>query len=238
MTASPAAGDPGRARTLRLGVVGATLTVAGALLSGPASLALVNATHPQPPWRDARTFVASYHPLQTLPFFLGFLLVGGLLTLLVVLTLLAAPTERPRAVLGLALGAAFAALVLLNYTVQTTFVPLLVGTYTEADAPVLAAFTMSNPSSLGWSIEMWAYGAAGVATWLAAPVFSGSRLERATRALFALNGPLSIASAVATAFVPGWALTVPGFVAFGVWNALVIAMAAAAFVVFRRRLLG
>jgi hypothetical protein len=198
----------------------------------------VSATHPQPPWRDARTFVASYHPLQTLPFFLGFLLVGGLLTLLASLALLATAEQRPRAVLGLAFGAAFTALVFLNYTIQTTFVPLLASTFTEVDAPVLTAFTMANPSSLGWSIEMWAYGSAGIATWLSACVFTGGRLERATRAMFVLNGPLSLASAVATAFVPGWALTVPGFVGFGVWNALVIAMAAAAGVGFLRELRG
>jgi hypothetical protein len=223
---------------LRLGLQGAALTAAGALLSGPVSLVLVNATHPEPPWRDAATFVASYHPIQTLPFFLGFVLVGGLLTLLTSLALLAGPAERGRAMLGLALGAAFAALVVLNYTVQTTFVPLLVSSYTPDDAPVLAALTMSNPRSLGWSLEMWAYGVVGVATWLAAPVFSGDRLERATSLLFVLNGPGSIASALATAFIPGWALTVPGLVAFTLWNVLVIAMALAAGVVFRRRLRG
>lgn len=215
--------------------MGAALTASGAVLSGPVSLWLVNATHPQPAWRGAATFVANYHPLQTLPFFLGFALVGGIVTLLASLALLAGPAERPRAWLALTLGGAFAALVFLNYTVQTTFVPLLVHGYVPADAPVLAAFTMSNPSSLGWSIEMWAYAVAGVATWLASPVFSGGALERATAFLFALNGPAGIGSALATAFVPGWSLTVLGLVAFGVWNLLVVVMALAAWAAFRRR---
>jgi hypothetical protein len=220
---------------VRWAVYGAWLTLLGTLLSGPLSLALVNSTHPQPTWRDATTFVRHFHPLQTLPFFLGFALVGGLLTLVVSLADLAPAALRPRARLGAALACAFAALVFLNYAVQTTFVPLLIEGYREADGPLLAAFTMSNPRSLGWCLEMWAYGVAGVATWLVAPVFAGGGLARATRVTFAANGPVSIASALATALIPGWVMTTIGLSLFMLWNALVVAMSVLALLCLRSR---
>lgn len=221
--------------TLRWASAGAWMTLAGALLSGPISLVLVNSTHPQPPWQDSAAFVRQYHPIQTLPFFLGFALVGGLVVMTVGVSLLARPEHRVRASVAVALISAFSALVFLNYIVQTTFVPLLVRDYGSPSAPVIAALTMSNPNSLGWCLEMWAYALAGVATWLVAAVFEQGRLEKATRLAFTVNGPTSIASALATAFVPGWALTTTGLVAFGVWNLLLVAMCALALVALRAR---
>jgi hypothetical protein len=211
---------------------GAWLTLLGALLSGPVALVVVNATHPEPRWQDARTFVHHFHAVQTLPFFLGFALVGGLVTLVTSLACLAPASLRPRASVATALAAAFAALVFLNYTIQTTFVPLLVRSFRDEDGPLLAALTMANPSSLGWSIEMWAYGVVGVATWLIAPVFQGGGAARGARLSFTANGPVSIGSALATAFIPGWALTPPGIACFLLWNALVVAMAVSALVAF------
>jgi hypothetical protein len=228
--------EPARSSaSLRWARYGAWLTLSGALLSGPLSLLLVNATHPQPEWRDAASFVRHFHPLQTLPFFLGFALVGGLLTLVVSLSELCPLELRARSKLASALAVAFAALVFLNYAVQTTFVPLLVDRFRDSDGPVLSAFTMANPKSLGWCIEMWAYAVAGVATWLVAPVFAGGGLARATRVTFVANGPTSVASALATALVPGWALTTPGLVAFIVWNGLVVAMSVLALLSLAQR---
>jgi hypothetical protein len=93
---------------------------------------------------------------------------------------------------------------------------------------------LRTPPVLGWCLEMWAYGILGLATWLVAPVFGGSRLERWTAALFVANGPLSVATALLTAFVPGWALTPLGLFGFAVWNVLVMALATLALVSLRR----
>jgi hypothetical protein len=214
---------------------GAWLTLGGTLLSGPVGVALVELTRPQPPWRDAATFVAHYHPIQTLPYLLGFALVAGLVVLVVALGELAPAELRPRASVAVVLAAAFAALVFLNYVLQTTFVPGLVARFRSSDAPVVEAFTMANPRSLGWCLEMWAYGIVGVATWLVAPVFGGTPLERAARLAFVANGVASVASALATAAWPGWVLTPLGFVGYGVWNLLVVAMAVLSLVAFRAR---
>src|SRR3954471_15170115 len=54
----------------------AAMIVAGALLSGPIGM-LVARLHPQPPWRDAATFAAHFHPLQQVPFWFGLLLLAS-----------------------------------------------------------------------------------------------------------------------------------------------------------------
>ena len=135
---------------------------------------------------------------------------------------------------ALAFVAAFGALVFLNYVIQTTFVPSLVHD-PEANGPLLSALTMSNPSSLGWGLEMWGYGLLGVATWLVAPVFQGSRLERATYFAFVANGPLSIVPAFLTALRPRWVLTASGLLSFALWNLLVVVMSVLSLLVFRKR---
>jgi hypothetical protein len=219
----------------RAGSHAAVCALFGAVLSGPVAMVVVNATHPQPTWQGPATFARSYHPIQTLPFFLGFFLVSGFVALVASLHAVAREEHRARTGTALAFVSAFAALVFSNYVIQTTFVPTLARHYAEANGPILAALTMANPASLGWGLEMWGYGLLGLATWLAAPVFRGSPLERATSWTFVANGPASIAPALLTAFHPGWVLTVPGLVSFAVWNLLVVAMGAMTFLVFRRR---
>jgi hypothetical protein len=218
-----------------MGAQASLSTLAGALCSGPIALAVLGMTHPQPAWAGVEAFVSAYHPIQALPFFLGFLLVGGFVALMGSLHSIARDDHKPRTATALVFTAAFSALVFLNYVIQTTFVPALSTNFDASNAPIIAALTMSNPKSLGWGLEMWGYGLLGVATWLAAPVFDGSRLERAASWAFAMNGPVSILPAIWTAFDPGWELSALGMLSFGAWNMLVIIMSVLAFIAFRRR---
>jgi hypothetical protein len=117
--------------------------------------------------------------------------------------------------------------------VQTTTVPALLSDGSSTGQSLAAWLTMANPRSLGWALEMWGYALLGIATWLAAPVFDGGRLEGLTRNLFVLNGPLSVAGGVATALMPGWVLQPAGLVAFGAWNVLIIAMTGLTIVAMR-----
>jgi hypothetical protein len=219
----------------RMAVTSAGLTLAGALLSGPVSFALV-ALHPQPPWQGVEAFARAYHPVQALPYLLGFLLVGGAVALIAALQALAPEGLRARATAAVAFAAAFAALVSLNYVVQTTFVPALARDHRPQDGPLLAALTLANPRALGWALEMWGYAVLGVATWLIAPVLSGAgRPGKAAAALFVANGPVSVAGALWTMLSPGWVMTGAGLAMFGAWNALFIAMLALALVALRRQ---
>ena len=94
---------------------------------------------------------------------------------------------------------------------------------------------MANPMSLSWVFEMWGYAFLGVATWLAAPVFNRSRLERATAVLMIANGIMSIAGALVTAISLGWVLTLPGIVSYAVWNILVFVLSILVILSLRRR---
>ncbi len=215
--------------------IAAATALAGALASGPLAAWLVAATHPQPPWRDAATFVRAYHAVQIAPYLAGFLLVGGFVGLIAGLHALAGEAQRARTACALGLAGAFAAMIFVNYALQTTLVPALVRSFSPADGPLLAALTMANPRSLGWALEMWGYAVLGAATWLCAPVFSRGRLERATRALFALNGPLSLLGALASVARPGWVTTPAGLAAYVGWNVLIVAMTALAMATMRGR---
>jgi hypothetical protein len=184
----------------------------------------VELTHPQPAWRDAATVAENQHWVQTVPYFLGLFLIGGFAVLLSCLHALAPAEGKGRTGASLVFCGIAGALVFENYVLQTTFVPHLVRTYDPANAALVGAFSMVNPASLAWGLEMWGYGFVGVATWLAARSFAGGRLERATAWTFVLNGWASIAGALWTAVAPGWVLTSPGLVAFALWNLLVVVM--------------
>jgi len=228
-------GEAHELRAERTVAQAALAVIAGILLSGPLALLTVALVHPQPPWQGPARFAAEFHVVQLLPYLGGFVLVGGCVALVATLCALAPPERRGRAGVALALAAAFAALILLNYVLQAAFVPALVSEYRPEDNALIAAFTMSNPRSLAWALEMWGYGVLGVATWAVAVVFGATRLERATAAAFRANGVVSVAGALATALWPGWELTVAGGVAFGSWNLLVIVMAALVIAAMGRR---
>jgi hypothetical protein len=226
--------DERNASVCRTGIAACGCILAGTVLSGPGAMLIVELTHPQPAWHDARTFAEAHHRVQALPYFLGLLLIGGFALLLPCLHALAPPKRKGRSAASLVFCAIAGALVFENYVLQTTFVPYLARTYTSAVAPLIAAFSMANPASFAWGLEMWGYGFLGVATWLVAPIFEGGRLERATAWTFAANGWMSVVGALWTAVAPGWVMTDPGLVAFAVWNVLVVAMVILALLVLKR----
>lgn len=195
----------------------------------------VEATHPQPPWAGAATFAASYHAVQALPYLGGVVLVAGLLVWTTSVAVTADARHRVRAALSMLAAAVFAALIVLNYALQSSYVPALAQDFDAADAPLLSALTMANPTSLAWAIEMWGWGAFGVCTWLLGPVFATDPLGRVVARLCAVNGALSVIGTAATVARPGWVLEPSGLAAFALWNALLLALVVLASVWLRRR---
>jgi hypothetical protein len=213
-----------RHQTCRTGARACICILAATILSGPGAMLAVELTHPQPPWRDAATLAGHQHWVQAVPYFLGLFLIGGFALLLSCLHDLAPRERKGRTGASLVFCAIAGALVFENYVLQTTFVPFLARSYDPANGALLGAFSMVNPASLAWGLEMWGYGFLGVATWLAAPVFADGGMERATAWMFVLNGWMSIAGAMWTAAAPGWVMTAPGLAAFALWNLLVVTM--------------
>ncbi|HEX8917318.1 MAG TPA: hypothetical protein VF898_02350, partial [Chloroflexota bacterium] len=107
----------------------------------------------------------------------------------------------------------------------TTFIPALLTHYRPEYSAIVGALSLVNPRSLSWAIEMWGWGLFGLATWLVAPVFHGSKLERATAWAFILNGIMSVVGALVTAADLSWVMTTPGMINYAAWNILMVILA-------------
>ncbi|MBS1913889.1 MAG: hypothetical protein JST22_18010 [Bacteroidetes bacterium] len=220
---------------LRLGRAGAALSLSGLLLSGPIGMMVVAVVGSQPEWQGARNFVRHFHPIQIVPFLFGFALVGGSVMLMSAVHVLGDQRLRARTTAALIFTSAFAAFIFFNYLTQTAFVPSLAGHYSPESDPIISTFTLSNPRSLSWGIEMWGYALLGVATWLAAPVFNRGGIERACAALMVINGIVSVAGAAIVLVDPGLLLSAPGMICFIGWNILYAAMLLSIMIAFRSR---
>ncbi|MCB9121698.1 MAG: hypothetical protein H6640_18395 [Caldilineaceae bacterium] len=211
------------------------MTVAGILLSGPIGLLAVTIVHPSPPWLDAASYAQFFHPIQTAPFFGGFFLVGGYVVMIAALYELADEQQKTNALIAVTFTAIFATLIFFNYINQTTFIPALVQGYRPEYDSAISTFSLANPLSLCWAIEMWGYALLGVATWLTASIFNRNRIEKITAALMIANGVVSIVGGIVTAWNLGWVLTTPGVVSYVGWNALVLALSIFVILSLRKR---
>lgn len=178
---------------------------------------VVSRVAPQPPWVDVATFATHYRPIQTLPYLLGYVLLAGFVLFAAACHAGAPPELRVRTSAALIFTTVYAALVFANYTIQLGYIPRLL----PERPPLLAQLTMVNPSSFAWFLEMFGYAAMGVATWLVAPAFRGSRRADVIRNLLAANGVVSIVGAACTALFDRWVFSAAGLASFMAWNALV-----------------
>jgi MFS family permease len=220
----------------RFGAAGAALTAVGIVLSGPIGLVVVTLTHPVAPWTSAEVYARQFHWVQTLPFYAGFVLLAGCVMVMAALFAVSNDAQRPRAGTALVATAAFMALIAFNYVCQTTFVPTLLRAYEPSFAPVISTLSLQNPTSLAWAIEMWGYGLFGVATWLMAPVLDRTPIERAAGRLMIANGVMSLAGGLVTTIKLDWVMTTTGMVNYGLWNVLMLALAALLVATFRARM--
>jgi hypothetical protein len=138
---------------LRIGIYGATATIVGILLSGPVGLLAVSAVHPSSPWQDAATYAQNYHPIQTFPFFGGFLLIGGYIVMMAALHQIAEEGQKTATLIAALFTAAFATLIFFNYVNQTTFLPALVRDYRPEYDPIISTFALmlrAKVTTISW----------------------------------------------------------------------------------------
>lgn len=201
----------------------ALVALIGYVTSGPVGFLIVRAVKPQPVWTSSSAFAENYHIVQDIPFYFGFLLIGGMLMLVAGHYLnLERGDPKVKFHLLVALGwtIAFFALIAFNYVSQTTFVRHLSLSYKPEYDSVISTFSMANPMSLCWAIEIWGYGFLGVATWLMAGYYSGQ--SRLIRALLIANGVVSVATVLFTIIDMNWLMTPIGLGAYFMWNVLMI----------------
>ncbi len=205
--------------------VSALIALSGYVLSGPIAFFLVHLTNPQPPWVSPSVFADNYSPIQDLPYYFGFLLIGGMLMLVAVHYLnCKGEDEKKKFQLLIAFGwtIVFCALISFNYICQTTFVRNLALYYKPEYDVAISAFSMANPMSFCWANEMWGYALLGVATWFMAGYYQ--QKNNFIRILLILNGIVSVASALWTAIDVNWVMTTAGLVGYFAWNVLMMVM--------------
>jgi hypothetical protein len=204
--------------------LGALTALTGYVLSGPVGFIIVKMTYPQPEWISSATFSRHYHVVQDLPYYFGFLLIFGMLIVStgLYLNLRNESTDHARLSLMLALccSVVFCVLISFNYICQTTFIRNLALHYKAEYDPIIATFSMSNPFSLSWAIEMWGYAFLGISTALASVYYQ--RRSNLIALLMILNGIISVGSAIMTIADVFWILTDSGLVAYFAWNFLMI----------------
>jgi hypothetical protein len=205
--------------------------LAGALLSGPLGL-LATFVDPQPAWIDGQTYVDHYRPWHQIPFWFGFAFAGAWIALYARLAALADAAKQTAGFATLVMTAVYGAIISINYTLQVVSVPAAVA----AGDPNVAYFTMSNPGSPAWALEMFGYAALAVANGLSAELFPRARsLRPLIVKLMYANAVAGVAGAILTAISARWVATGPGLVAYLGWNVLVIVTAAVIAIEYRPR---
>lgn len=198
------------------------INILGILFSGLIFPVITAIFFPQPVWQNPELFIEHFHPLQTATFFCGYFLVIGSLLTFVALYLTSPETKKMWALSGLAINVVFTAVVFLNYIIQTTYVPYLAANNPPETSSVLAVFSMANPGSFAWALEMYGWGGIGLSFIFMAFIFENKKIQLTLKILFLINGMSSCASAVFTSVDMNWLFTPAGFTALIVWNLLVL----------------
>ena len=205
--------------------LGALVALLGFIMSGPAAFLIVHLVKPQPVWVSPEVFAANYSMIQDLPFYFGFLLIGGMLMVVAghYLNFKEDDDEKKfHLLISFGWTVAFFALISFNYICQTTFVHNLALNYKPEYDSAIAIFSMSNPLSFCWANEMWGYAFLGIATMLMAGYYRNK--NNFIRVLLVANGIVSVISAVWTIIDVSWVMTTVGLIAYFVWNVLMIVM--------------
>jgi hypothetical protein len=206
--------------------IGSLVSLAGYILSGPVAFIIVRALKPQPPWQSSSVFAENYHVVQDLPYYCGFLLIGGMLMVFAghYLNCSKEKDTLNKFYLLVAFGwvTVFVTLVSFNYICQTTYVRNLALHYRPEYDIAIATFSMANPLSFCWANEMWGYAFLGVSTWLAAGYYKNK--NNIIRTLMIANGIVSLAGALWTIIDINWIMTIAGVVSYLAWNVLMIVM--------------
>ena len=210
----------------RLISFGAIVALAGFVLSGPVAFIVVRLISPQPEWISPEVFSQHYNIIQDSPYYFGFLLIAGMVMIFAGHFLNYKDGNdvngKFKLLLALCFSIVFCTLISFNYICQTTFIRNIALNYQPEHASVVATFSMANPLSLSWAIEMWGYAFLGLSTALCS-VYYRDR-SNLIAVLMVLNGIVSVFSAVMTAANVHWVMTVGGLLAYFGWNVLMILM--------------
>ena len=194
------------------------VNILGILFSGLVFPVLSMVMFPQPKWNNAEIFIEHFHNVQTLTFFAGYFLVISSTLLFVVLYMMANESKKVYALSGLVINVLFTSIVFINYLIQTTYIPYLANNNPPEAISMLPTFSMANPGSFAWSLEMYGWGGIGFSYVFMASIFN----ETIIKVLFWANGICSVAGAIITSINMNWLFSPYGIIALVVWNLLML----------------
>lgn len=216
----------------KFGIISAIITALGTVFSGPLAFIAVSSIKPQPAWASVEIFVENFHPIQSVTFYFGFLLIIGSVCMIAFIY------DRQKdihSLIALVFTGIAATLISFNYFIEATFVPALIRNYTPSLDPIIKVFAVTNPFALFWAIEMWGYGFLGLGTIFVIDFFSTKGIEGWTRILFLVNGIVSIVGALYSSIYLEWVLTTAGLISYALWNVLYLVLAIMFWIVLVRR---
>jgi hypothetical protein len=106
----------------------------------------------------------------------------------------------------------------INYAIQTITVPAMV---TDPNT-TLDIFSMTNPSSISWALEMFAYAILGIGYWLASVAFQGKSILNIIKYLMIFNGVASVLGILIPVIDPKLLLESGSFIGYLLWNLLIV----------------
>jgi hypothetical protein len=120
--------------------------LSGLFFAGPLAFLAVSAIQPQPVWAGSRVYVDNFHPIQSVTFYFGFLLVIGSVLIIAYIYYW---SRTFKSLLALVFTTIACGLISFNYFTEATFVPALVRNYTPA--PILFSAHLRLPTHFQFS---------------------------------------------------------------------------------------
>ena len=200
------------------------LLITSVLASGPIGTALVRLLAPQPDWQGAGVFINNFSHVQLLPYFFGYGLIIGSILLFSAIYQLAKDEDKGPMLPSLIFVSIYAAIVSLNYLVQTTFIPALVARSADGASILISALSMANPNSLAWAIQMYGYMFLGLSFLWLYPYFKKGRFSKQIFVLLVVNAAMGVFGAFISSYQLDWVISLPGMISFIAWNIVFAAL--------------
>ncbi|MCK5342404.1 MAG: hypothetical protein KAR20_03320, partial [Candidatus Heimdallarchaeota archaeon] len=173
----------------------------------------------------------NFHMLQTLPYWFGFFLLVGNILFIVSASRLPTIRDKIHSSLSLVCVVIYGSLISINYAIQTTTIPAMV----SDSNPILETFSMVNPSSICWTIEMFAYAILGIAYWLVSVAFQGKSMLNIIKYLMIFNGVASVLGVLIPVIDPKLLLESESIFGYALWNLLIVLIMTLIIIAFRNK---
>ena len=150
-------------------------------------------------WISLADYAANYRDIGIAPIVMWLAIAPLVVVTMGSLHALAQGPKRALSRLSFGFTLPYATIVGVNYFLQLTYVRQRI---LRGDLAGLDQWVIANPDSILLPLDILGYFFLGLSTLFAAPLFSGSRLESALRALLVVHGVMAVGGLVAAVLAP------------------------------------